>query len=102
MKYPNPAASLVAQESVLEHEQRREPRRPAEGPVVIRFGEPAQQIYGHLVDVSNRGFRFAHDCATLETGQTVEFSHPEAAGKAKVVWNRIAESGVESGLLILN
>jgi hypothetical protein len=80
---------------------RREPRRPARGLVVVRFGQPEREVQGRLVDISASGFRIAHDCRTLETGQTVEFSHPEAHGKARVVWNRIAISGVETGLVLV-
>jgi hypothetical protein len=82
-------------------DQRREPRRPANGLVVVRFGQPQREVHGRLVDISVSGFRIAHDCKTLETGQTVEFSHPEACGKARVVWNRIAVSGVETGLVLV-
>jgi len=91
-----------AQESVaLVADQRREQRRPADGLVTVRFGEPPREVQGRLVDVSTSGFRIAHDCKTLESGQTVEFSHPEAQGKARVVWNRIADAGVESGLVLV-
>jgi hypothetical protein len=91
-----------APESVgLAADQRREERRPADGLVKVRFGLPEREVVGRLVDVSTSGFRIAHDCRTLETGQTVEFSHPEAQGKARVVWNRIAGTGVESGLLLV-
>lgn len=82
-------------------DQRREPRRTAEGLVVVRFGQPEQEFCGRLVDVSASGFRIAHECACIETGQTVHFSHPEATGKARVVWNRIADQGVESGFFLL-
>lgn len=82
-------------------DQRREPRQPAEGFVVVRYGQPIQELHGHLVDISAGGFRMAHDCTTLESGQTVEFSHTETAGRARVVWNRIAESGVESGFVLV-
>ena len=82
-------------------DQRREPRRSAHGQVVVRFGQPEQEFRGRLMDVSASGFRIAHECASLETGQTVEFSHPEAQGKARVVWNRIAGSGVESGFFLV-
>ena len=46
-------------------DQRREPRYPAEGPVVVRFGEPRSEVHGRLVDVSVSGLRIAHDCITL-------------------------------------
>jgi hypothetical protein len=84
-----------------DRDQRREPRRPAAGLVVVRFGQPQREVRGRLVDISRSGFRIAHNCKTLETGQTVEFSHPEAHGKARVVWNRIAVSGVETGLVLV-
>jgi len=98
-----PVATAASPETLnQQRDQRREPRRPAEGLVVVRFGQPAQEVHGRLLDISVSGFRIAHDCATLETGQTVEFSHPEAQGKARVIWNRIAESGVETGLFLVN
>ena len=84
-----------------ELDQRREPRRSADGVVVVRFGQPPQEFRGRLMDVSTSGFRIAHEYVTLETGQTVEFSHPEADGKARVVWNRISGSGVESGFFVV-
>ncbi len=88
-------AALVA-------EQRREPRRPAQGSVMVRLESPqAFFIHGRLVDVSQSGFRMAHECRTLEAGQTVEFSHGAAAGKARVVWNRITAARVETGFLIV-
>jgi len=47
------------------------------------------------MDVSPSGFRMAHDCASLRSGQLVEFAHPEAKGRARVMWNRILADGVE-------
>src|SRR5271169_364027 len=71
-------------------DHRRELRRVAHGPVTVRFGyQKASEVQGKLMDVSESGFRMAHECITLETGQTVEFSHAEASGNARVVWNRI-------------
>lgn len=85
----------------LRYENRREPRRAADGDVRIRFGLPRpQEIQGKLVDVSAGGFRMAHNYAALEAGQTVEFSHDEASGFARVVWTRIAGPRVESGFLV--
>jgi len=31
----------------------------------------------------------------------VEFAHPEAKGRARVMWNRILAGGVESGFLVV-
>ena len=95
------AGRLTAADMSVGAEQRREPRRAAAGVVVVRFGQPAKEVRGRLVNVSTSGFRFTHDCANLETGQTVEFSHPEAHGKARVIWNRIAGTGVETGLFLI-
>ena len=93
---PSPAGSAG-----VASDQRAEPRHRAEGWVIVRFGQPECEVRGRLVDVSTSGFRIAHDCTTLETGQTVDFSHPEAHGKARVIWNRIAAGGVETGLVLV-
>jgi hypothetical protein len=82
-------------------EKRRETRRPATGSVRVRFANPEpQEIRGRLIDVSAGGFRMAHDCRSLATGQMVEFVHVEAAGKAQVMWNRILEDRVETGFFV--
>jgi hypothetical protein len=86
----------------LHRESRKEPRRPVSGEVCVRFENPQrQEIQGQLVDLSVSGFRMAHGYAALETGQMVEFSHIEAAGRARVVWNRIADAHVETGFLVV-
>ncbi len=82
-------------------EKRREQRRRASGTVLVRCLAPhAKVIEGRLIDLSPSGFRMAHECASLQAGQVVEFSHHEAAGKAKVMWNRIVERSVETGFLV--
>lgn len=83
------------------HEKRRETRHAATGNVRVRFTNPEPlEIAGKLMDVSMSGFRMAHDCASLHSGQVVEFAHIEATGRAKVMWNRIQASGVETGFLV--
>ena len=83
-------------------EKRREDRRDATGTVRVRFSDPRTvEIEGELMDISSSGFRMAHGCASLEAGQLVEFSHVEAAGRARVMWNRILAERVESGFLVL-
>lgn len=83
-------------------EMRREVRRPADGAVHVRFGSPRSiEIEGRLMDISLSGFRMAHGCVTLVAGQVVEFKHGESAGKAKVMWNRVIESRVETGFLVV-
>ena len=88
--------------SVAIGEKRRETRRPAEGPVLVRFADPQPlEIQGQLLDVSPSGFRMAHANQSLQTGQVVEFSHTSTVGAARVMWNRIAENRVETGFLIV-
>jgi len=83
-------------------EHRREHRRSASGPVLIRVGYPKNyEVEGRLVDVSPSGFRMLHNCHTLETGQTVTFSHREAHGNARVVWIRIVGEMVETGFFVV-
>ena len=84
------------------HEKRSEARREASGTVRVIFEDPAPlEIDGKLMDVSANGFRMAHDCASLRSGQVVQFSHFEAKGRARVMWNRIQASGVETGFLVV-
>jgi hypothetical protein len=90
---------MTASAAGLAHEQRKEPRRAAKGQVTVRGSRG--EVPGQLVDVSLSGFRMAHGDATLEPGQVLEFSHSEAAGKARVIWNRIVEQRVETGFLII-
>jgi hypothetical protein len=98
-EHPSSAEPSSAQ---LASEQRRESRRTANGPIVVRFGqEQSFVVHGHLVDVSASGFRMLHQCTTLETGQIVEFSHPEASGTARVMWNRIVDRMVQTGFFVM-
>jgi hypothetical protein len=86
---------------VTTHEKRREERRAATGRVHVKFTDPEPfEIDGNLMDISTSGFRMSHDCQSLRSGQVVEFSHTEATGRARVMWNRILAGGVESGFLI--
>jgi len=82
-------------------EKRREVRRPGKGVVRVQWANPrAQEVVGKLVDVSGSGFRMAHGCTALTAGQYVEFAHPEAKGRARVVWTRIVSGAVESGFVV--
>lgn len=80
-------------------ELRKEPRQQAKGSVTIQTSRA--EIQGQLVDVSASGFRMAHGDASLEPGQVLQFSHREAAGQARVIWNRIMSGRVETGFLIV-
>ena len=84
------------------HEKRTEARRAASGTVRVTFEDPAPlEIDGKLMDVSANGFRMAHECASLHSGQVVQFAHTEAKGRARVMWNRIQAGGVETGFLVV-
>jgi hypothetical protein len=86
---------------VTMHDKRRETRRAASGNVRVKFTDPEPlEIDGKLMDVSTSGFRMSHDCASLHSGQVVEFAHVEASGQARVMWNRILAGGVETGFLV--
>ena len=86
----------------LHRDSRKEPRRLVDGEVRVRFENPLRrEILGQLVDLSDSGFRMAHEYAALEAGQVVEFTHVEAAGRARVVWNRIADARVETGFVVV-
>jgi len=102
----HPAASLQA--VAIGEDKRREPRRPAQGAVHIRRVDaalPEIEIEGRLVDISVSGFRAAHTCATLGSGEIVSFSQASGEGKARVVWTRVLSAGrnpsVESGFVVL-
>ena len=84
-------------------EKRREPRQAASGRLLIRAVEPANAplVPGRLLDLSLHGFRAAHLCHNLMPGQEVDFEHDSAAGRARVVWNRILAGEVETGFFIL-
>ena len=84
-------------------ERRGKERTPAEGEVVIFFEDPEPvEIHGRLADLSSDGFRASHSFPGLCSGQVVRFQHPFSAGKARVIWNRVTDSHVESGFLILS
>jgi len=83
-------------------ERRSECRQPVDGHLKFSFDDPAhQEVTGRLLDYSKSGFRAAHTYAALPTGQVVDFEHVIAGGQARVMWNRIADEGVESGFLII-
>ena len=86
----------------MRHEKRSEERRVADGSVRVMFTDPEPlEIDGRLVDVSAGGFRMAHACASLQSGQLVDFKHVEAKGRAQVMWNRILAGGVETGFRVV-
>jgi hypothetical protein len=82
-------------------ERRKEPRVPADGELTLYIDDPAPaEVRGRLVDVSRSGFRARHGYPRFEPGQPVRVRHPVSAGRARVMWNRILEDRVETGLLL--
>ena len=84
-------------------DQRREPRKPADGIASIRARERLAGPWSEakLVDFSESGFRLDHRDTSFRAGQELDFAHPYAKGTARVVWNRILDGRVETGCLIL-
>jgi len=83
-------------------DRRTERRYRGQGPLKLSFDDPSpQEIVGRLLDYSKSGFRAVHEYAALHTGQVVDFQHAIADGKARVMWNRIADDRVESGFLVI-
>ncbi len=83
-------------------ERRTERRYRGQGPLKLSFDDPSpQEIVGRLLDYSKSGFRAVHEYAALHTGQVVAFQHGVAGGKARVMWNRIADDRVETGFFVI-
>ena len=88
-------------------EQRREPRKAAEGEVRILFDVggvkgAAAEIRAKLLDRSDSGFHAEHDCPELRSGQLVQFRFKASSRRrARVVWTSILGGRVETGFLIL-
>jgi hypothetical protein len=88
-------------------EQRREPRRAAEGDLHLVLGDAgasfgSREVRGKLLDRSASGFRAQHDCPGLTCGQIVQFRlSASSKGQARVVWTRLLGNRVETGFLIL-
>lgn len=83
-------------------DRRREQRQEADGDVSL-FDIPAYPgpILGRLRDCSSGGFRASHDFALLKSGTILSFSHSGGSGRARVVWNRIADGKWESGFVVV-
>ena len=83
-------------------DRRTERRYRGQGALTLSFDDPApQEVTGRLVDYSKSGFRAVHAYPALHTGQVVAFQHAIAGGKARVMWNRIADDRVETGFLVI-
>ncbi len=96
----HPAEDAVAVEVV---ERRAAPRSPATGSITLCYFDPAAVVApATLVDVSEAGFRAAHDRPDLSPGTTVRFRMGEVSGEARVAWTRQQDGGVQSGFSVLS
>ncbi len=83
-------------------DRRSERRHPGHGALRLSFADPSpQEVDGQLLDFSISGFRAEHPYTALHAGQEVEFQHAVAVGRARVMWNRIANDRVETGFLVI-
>jgi hypothetical protein len=83
-------------------DRRTEKRHRGHGELTLSFQDPSpQEVVGRLVDYSTSGFRAEHAYPALHTGQEVEFQHAVAVGRARVMWNRIADDRVQTGFLVI-
>jgi len=62
---------------------------------------PGTVIEGSVLDLSAHGFRAAHHCRALATGQIVAYKHGRASGRATVMWTSIVGDQVQSGFCYL-
>jgi hypothetical protein len=58
-------------------------------------------IEASVLDLSADGFRAAHHCRALATGQIVAYKHNRASGRASVMWTSIVGDQVQSGFRYL-
>jgi len=97
-----PHSRELTETTMRASDRRSERRHAAEGQLKFTFDDPAhQEVTGRLLDYSASGFRAAHSYPALHTGQVVEFQHVVSVGRARVMWNRIADDRVETGFLII-
>lgn len=83
-------------------DRRRDARHAASGKVRLKLdGTPKREIELDLIDVSLSGFRASHRHGLLPLGADAFFWHPEASGKARIVWNWMFPDHVETGFVIV-
>jgi hypothetical protein len=88
-------------DSHLHSERRHEQRAPESGAVEILFEDPGPvTVRGELIEVSDRGFRAAHDVKALAPGLEVHYTRAGASGRACVIWTHVLEGRCVSGFLV--
>lgn len=84
-------------------DRRREPREEADG--LIRLFTIEQEhlvLEGQIRDISPSGFRLEHGNQRVRSGDEFRFESPYTSGLARVMWNRIMDSAVETGFFIVS
>jgi hypothetical protein len=83
-------------------DRRNETRSPQSGPVRILFADPNPiMVEAELIEVSERGFRAAHDSRILTPGLEVQYARAGSTGRARVIWTHVLADRCVSGFLIL-
>ena len=83
-------------------DRRTEPRYKATGEVRLLIGGPqAISIPGRILDISQHGMRVEHMYSALASGSLLQVEAGSTQYTARVVWNRIKDDGVETGLYLL-
>ena len=83
-------------------ERRREERLPRSGTIHIAFADPNPvTVEAELIEVSERGFRAAHDSRLLAPGLEVEYRRTGGSGRARVIWTHVLDERCVSGFLVL-
>ena len=97
-----PKSGDPSRTAISDSDRRAERRYRGKGALKLSFEDPSrQEISGRLLDYSQSGFRAVHTYPALHTGQVVDFRHAVDAGRARVMWNRIADQCVETGFLVI-
>jgi hypothetical protein len=93
---------MIAMETNGKADRRREERLPQSGDVHISFEDPNPvTVRAELIEVSDRGFRAAHDSKLLAPGLEVHYARTGASGRARVIWTHVLDGRSVSGFLIL-
>ena len=84
-------------------DRRASARIPSSGLVEITLNDPAPMtVEGELLEMSDQGFRAAHDSTALEPGTEVFFRRSgELPVRARVIWTHVLGDRRISGFLVL-
>ena len=83
-------------------DRRSEQRHAGHGTLKLSFDDPApQEVNGELLDYNTSGFRAEHPYTALSRRPGSGVPASVAVGRARVMWNRIANDRVETGFLVI-